>query len=169
MLKRTLNNNFTPGNTKRTFLAVLVTLLVFGFVYVQWAKGGGRVILLSSGSRPVETTNVQHRGGSVARVWKTVPMRVTAYCACSKCCGRYADGITACGHKIQPGDALAAADAQYAFGTEMIVPGYNAGKAVKVLDRGGLIRGNRLDVFFDSHQQALEWGVKYLQVKVLSK
>lgn len=96
-------------------------------------------------------------------------MRVTAYCPCSRCCGRYADGITACGHKIQSGDAFAAAGAQYSFGTEMITPGYNNGEPVKVLDRGAAISGDRLDVFFDSHQQALDWGVRYLQVKVLSK
>lgn len=98
--------------------------------------------------------------------WRTVLMRVTAYCPCEKCCGEYADGITACGHKIRPGDAFVAADRRYSFGTEMLVPGYNNGQMVKVLDRGGAIRGDRLDVFFHSHEQALKWGVKYLDVKV---
>lgn len=93
-------------------------------------------------------------------------MRVTAYCPCSECCGQYADGMTACGHKIRPGDAFVAADKQYSFGAEMVVPGYNNNQPVKVLDRGGAIKGDRLDVFFDSHQQALEWGVKYLDVRV---
>ncbi|NIU84285.1 MAG: hypothetical protein GWN64_12635, partial [Candidatus Thorarchaeota archaeon] len=37
---------------------------------------------------------------------EAIDMRVTAYCPCSKCCGKYADGITASGHKIQPGDAF---------------------------------------------------------------
>jgi len=50
----------------------------------------------------------------------------------------------------------------------MIVPGYNNSKPVKVLDRGYAIRGNRIDVFFDSHQKARKWGVKYLPVKVLT-
>jgi 3D (Asp-Asp-Asp) domain-containing protein len=93
-------------------------------------------------------------------------MRVTAYCPCRRCCGRYADGITACGHKIQPGDCFVAADKRFPFGTEITVPGYNSGSRVKVLDRGGAIRGNRLDVFFNSHSKALKWGVKYLDVKV---
>jgi 3D (Asp-Asp-Asp) domain-containing protein len=74
--------------------------------------------------------------------------------------------MTACGHVIEAGDTFVAADKRYAFGTEMIVPGYSQGRAVKVLDRGGAIQGNRVDVFFPSHQEALEWGVKYLDVKV---
>jgi 3D (Asp-Asp-Asp) domain-containing protein len=48
----------------------------------------------------------------------------------------------------------------------MIVPGYNNSRPVEVLDRGGAIRGNRLDVFFDSHWEARQWGVKHLPVKV---
>jgi 3D (Asp-Asp-Asp) domain-containing protein len=67
---------------------------------------------------------------------------------------------------IQPGDVFAAADRRYSFGTQMIVPGYNNGRAVEVLDRGGVIRGERLDVFFHSHQEALNWGVRYLDVKI---
>jgi len=101
--------------------------------------------------------------------WQTVRMRVTAYCPCPKCCGKYSDGETACGHKIRPGDTFAAADKRYSFGTEMIIAGYQNGQPVKVLDRGGAIRGNRLDVFFHTHEEALEWGVKYLDVKVRRK
>ena len=101
--------------------------------------------------------------------WHTVRMRVTGYCPCSKCCGKYADGITACGHKIRPGDTFVAADRRYSFGTEMVIEGYNNGQPIKVLDRGGAIRGNKLDVFFHTHKEALQWGVKYIDVKVHSK
>ena len=98
--------------------------------------------------------------------WRTVRMRVTGYCPCPKCCGEYSDGITANGHRIRPGDTFVAADKRYAFGTEMIIPGYSNSQVVKVLDRGGAIRGNKLDAFFPTHQAALEWGVKYLDVQV---
>lgn len=98
--------------------------------------------------------------------WQTIQMRVTAYCPCPKCCGDYSDGITANGHKIRQGDFFVAADKVYPFGTEMIIPGYNSTETVKVLDRGGAIYENRLDVFFPSHQQALNWGVRYLNVKI---
>ncbi len=107
--------------------------------------------------------------GTAGDGWRTVQMRVTAYCPCRQCCGRYSDGNTACMHRIQPGDVFVAADKKYDFGTEMIVPGYNSDRAVKVLDRGGAIKGNRLDVFFGSHRQAVEWGVRYIEVKIRGK
>jgi 3D (Asp-Asp-Asp) domain-containing protein len=95
-------------------------------------------------------------------------MRVTAYCPCRSCCGKNSDRKTASGHEIKRGDTFVAAGRKYPFGTEMIVPGYNNSKPVKVLDRGSTIRDNRLDVFFDSHQKAIKWGVKYLPVTVLT-
>ena len=93
---------------------------------------------------------------------------VSAYCAGPCCCGEFADGITASGHKIQPGDCFVAAPKSIPFGTKLWIPGYNGGKAVAVLDRGGAIKGNKLDVFFggkDGHQKALQFGRQYLQVK----
>ena len=101
--------------------------------------------------------------------WESIRMRVTAYCPCPKCCGEYSDGVTACGHKIRPGDTFVAADRRYSFGTEMLIPGYSNSRPVKVLDRGGAIKGNRLDVFFATHEEALEWGVRHLDIKVRHK
>ncbi|MHC4755447.1 MAG: 3D domain-containing protein [Planctomycetota bacterium] len=101
--------------------------------------------------------------------FQTLQMRVTAYCPCEKCCGQFADGITANGHKIQPGDTFVAADSRYPFETELIIPGYSRSNPVKVLDRGGAIKGNRIDVFFHTHEKALQWGVQYLDVKIRTK
>jgi len=98
--------------------------------------------------------------------WRVVRMKVTAYCPCRKCCGRHADGITACNHRIRPGDVFVAADKRYSFGTEMIIPGYNGNKPVEVKDRGRLIKGNRLDIFFASHERAKKWGTRTLDVLV---
>ena len=118
----------------------------------------GKIISLSA---TVESEKITTPGK-----WKTIPMRVTGYCTCPKCCGRFSDGITASGHKVKAGDVFVAADKKYLFGTEMIIEGYNNSKPVKVLDRGGAIYGNRLDAFFGSHKEALEWGVRYINVKI---
>ncbi len=98
---------------------------------------------------------------------RVVRMKVTAYCPCSKCCGKWADSVTASGHIIKKGDRFVVADKSHPFGTEMYVPGYYR-ETVDVLDRGEAIKGNHIDVYFDSHQEALNWGVKYLDVVILS-
>lgn len=91
---------------------------------------------------------------------------VSAYCPCEKCCGEYADGITASGHVIQAGDKFVAAPKHIPFGTMLEIPGYGT---VPVLDRGGAIKDNKIDTFHDSHEKALVWGRKKLWVKVLSQ
>ncbi len=100
--------------------------------------------------------------------WKPIEANVSAYCCCKKCCGKEpnhpAYGITASGHKVKKGDRLVAADKKYKFGTIFRVEGYNGGKPVKVLDRGGAIKGNKIDLLFDTHQEALNWGRKKMTV-----
>jgi len=100
--------------------------------------------------------------------WQVVKMRVTAYCPCAKCCGKWADGITANGHRIESGETFVAADKAYSFGTELVIPGYNNDNPVKVLDRGKAIVGDKIDVFFPTHQEAKNWGVRNLDVKIKS-
>ena len=99
---------------------------------------------------------------------KTVRMLVTAYCACTKCCGPSARGLTASGKAVTANRGrFVAADAKvFSFGTKLKIPGYNNGQQVEVLDRGGAIKGNHLDVFFSSHQKAMEWGKRWLDVTV---
>ena len=92
--------------------------------------------------------------------------KVTAYCPCEICCGGWSDGFTASGHKIKYGDRFIAADRNIPFNTMMVVLGYNDNNPVPVLDRGRAIKENRIDVFFNTHQEALEWGVRWLKVEM---
>ena len=102
---------------------------------------------------------------SASQQYTEVEMEVTAYCGCEKCCGEYADGITASGYEIRLGDKLVAAPSTFEFGTEMYIPGYGISS---VKDRGGAIQGNRLDVYFSTHEEALQWGRRKLMVQVFS-
>jgi 3D (Asp-Asp-Asp) domain-containing protein len=153
-------------NSKTVVAAILLTAVVCVPICIAgavYAKAGGRITLLSATVTEIDNSvgTPEQSGG-----WQTVQMRVTAYCPCERCCGKYSNGQTACSHEIRPGDAFVAADKKYPFGTEMLIAGYNNAEPVKVLDRGGAIHGKRLDVFFGSHEEALKWGVKYLDVKV---
>jgi 3D (Asp-Asp-Asp) domain-containing protein len=48
------------------------------------------------------------------------------------------------------------------FGTSLLIDGHE----YIVQDRGGAIQGNRIDVYFDSHQEALVFGVQYKEIFV---
>lgn len=52
----------------------------------------------------------------------------------------------------------------YSFGTKIEIK--NLGTFV-VEDRGGAINGNKLDIYFDTHQEALNWGRRTVYVKVI--
>ena len=98
---------------------------------------------------------------------RMVKMLVTAYCPCTKCCGPNANGITANGNYVTYNDGhFVAADSSLPFGTKVIIPGYNA-TPVEVIDRGGAIKGDHIDVFFPTHEQALQWGRRTIEVTIL--
>ena len=77
---------------------------------------------------------------------------LTAYCSCEECCGK-SDGITASGVKARPNHTIAA-PSEFAFGTKLMINGIE----YTVEDRGGAIKDNRIDVYFDSHQEAINFG-----------
>ena len=87
--------------------------------------------------------------------------KITAYCPCSKCCGK-STGRTASGTKATPGRTVAASS-KFAFGTKLNIGGH----VYTVEDRGGAVNGNKIDIFVSSHSEALAWGVRYLPVSVV--
>ncbi|MBX2852381.1 MAG: 3D domain-containing protein [Phycisphaeraceae bacterium] len=96
---------------------------------------------------------------------KTRTMKTTAYSPDERSCGKWADGITASGKSVwMNGGRLVAADRAIPYGTIMTIPGYNYGKPVQVWDRGGKIKGNRLDLLYPTHEIAMQWGVQDLPV-----
>lgn len=87
--------------------------------------------------------------------------KVTAYCSCARCCGK-TNGITASGTRATANHTVAA-PSTFAFGTQMVING----RTYVVEDRGGAIQGNRIDVYMNSHAEAIAWGVRYLDVEVI--
>lgn len=111
-----------------------------------------------------------------------IPLEATGYCKCQECCGwkrnllmqpvyaygpqkgeRKKLGVTASGTKAKPGTIAADTDV-FPFGTRMRIPGYGRGT---VEDRGGAIKGGKIDLFFKTHKQALEWGRQNVTVEVV--
>lgn len=110
-------------------------------------------------------------------------MEVTGYCNCGICCswerswmglgppvhssgpnkGKPKEvGVTASGTKAKHG-TIAADTSVLPFGAVVYVPGYGYGR---VEDRGGAIKGNKLDLWFSAHEAAKRWGRKRMKVRV---
>jgi 3D (Asp-Asp-Asp) domain-containing protein len=94
---------------------------------------------------------------------------VTAYTAYEESTGKTPDhpafGITASGRRVQAG-VTAACPRELPFGTWLEIEG--VGKR-RCDDRGGAIRGNRLDIYIPDKADALEFGRKRLKVRILNE
>ena len=108
--------------------------------------------------------NTTSRGDVESRKDNSVYIKftATAYCGCAKCCGK-STGKTASGTTATAGRTVAMSSS-YSFGTKIEIQGMGT---YIVEDRGGAIKGNRIDIFFSNHQKALDFGRKTVYLKVL--
>ena len=97
---------------------------------------------------------------------ETVQMEVlaTAYCGCVQCCGK-SDCITATGTRATEGRTIAADPRVIPYGTHVLINGHE----YIVEDCGGAINGNRIDIYFESHKDALQFGVQTVTIEILQK
>ena len=87
--------------------------------------------------------------------------KLTGYCRCVKCCGK-SDGITSTGTKAKAGRTIAVDSSIIPYGSKVKINK----KEYVAEDCGGAIKNNKIDIFFDSHEEALEFGVKYADVYI---
>jgi len=135
----------------------------------RWlAQRGARSSFIDRDRVRADLLGTRSYNGRPIRAAYTLRMRVTAYSPDERSCGDSADGITASGYSVfTNGGSLVAADPKVLpLGSLLSVPGYDAGSVVPVLDVGGAIKGNRLDVLFPTHDVAMAWGVQDLEVTV---
>lgn len=126
----------------------------------------------SSGERTATTNPATTASTSLAKKVAGITPKVktfntSAYCSCSKCCGK-TNGITASGAKATAWYTVAAGRG-YKIGTVIYIPALknkpNGGWFV-VQDRGGAISNSKLDVYLGSHSAALQYGRKTLEAYV---
>jgi 3D (Asp-Asp-Asp) domain-containing protein len=97
--------------------------------------------------------------------------KLTAYCSCSKCCGKWANNrpldeygneivIGSIGERLTAGYSIAVDPNVIPYKTEVIINGIT----YKAQDCGGGIKNNDIDVYFDNHEDALDFGVQYAEV-----
>jgi len=88
---------------------------------------------------------------------------VTAYCPCSKCCGKWSGCPTASG-KMPVAGVTVAGPRSIQFGTRVWIEGVG----VRVVqDRLARKYDGRFDLYFATHAEALRFGKRSLKVKVL--
>lgn len=140
------------------FLAVL--LILFAVLTVKTTgqpyKGEPPVVEdnLPGEDKPAEGCAVLNIGEPLGE------FKLTAYCPCMKCCGK-TDGITATGTTATEGRTIAVDPRVIPYGsTVTIYFSDGASHTYTAEDCGGAIQENRIDVFFDNHQTALQFGVQ---------
>lgn len=102
--------------------------------------------------------------------------KLTAYCSCEICCGKWANNrpldengneivYGSIGERLKEGYSIAVDPSVIAYNSKVIINN----KVYEAQDCGGAIKGNRIDVYFSSHEDALEFGVEYAEVFLLPK
>lgn len=85
--------------------------------------------------------------------------KLTAYCPCEKCCGTNT-GKTATGTMATQGRTIGVNPKDIPYGTVVEIDG----REYVAEDTGGAIGHNHIDIFFENHADALDFGVQYADV-----
>ena len=96
----------------------------------------------------------------LARSHKLEDVTVTHYCTCAKCCGK-SDGITASGRRATPGVSVAVDPSIIPLGSTVIAD-YGDGVLhyYRADDTGGAVKGRHIDLCLNSHEAAIQAGVR---------
>ena len=131
--------------------------IIYGTVYDKDAVWATRIL----------DDNYAVAGGGIGEVNATQEMygtdlgnfTITYYCACEICCNK-ADGITATGTPVIEGQTIAVDPSVIPYGTKVIIGGH----VFTAEDCGGAIKKNHIDVYVNSHEEALALGVTNAEV-----
>lgn len=97
-----------------------------------------------------------------SRGTRTLTLVATGYCSCAKCNYPYGGQPSYLGYPLKRG--IVAVDPRVIpMGTRLYIEGYGSAIAA---DQGNAIKGNRIDLCFSTHQEALNWGIKTVRVTV---
>lgn len=102
--------------------------------------------------------------------------RLTAYCSCELCCGKWANNrpvdengneivYGSIGERLREGYSIAVDPNVIPYRSKVIING----NVYEAQDCGGAIKGNRIDVYHESHGAALDFGVQYVEVFIVSE
>jgi 3D (Asp-Asp-Asp) domain-containing protein len=125
-----------------------------------------KVLIPAKEAKVIEGTALKqklYRLSKRARVWKTLTLEATAYYPGPEDTWPYASGTTASG--LKAGYGVAAVDPRFIrLKTPLYVEGYGYALAADV---GGAIKGRKIDLCFDTYEEAVQFGRKKIKVYLL--
>lgn len=87
--------------------------------------------------------------------------KLTAYCPCQECSEGYGRS-TATGARARANHTIAVDPNVIKYGTKVVINGVT----YTAEDCGGGVKGNHIDIFFNTHAEVERFGVKYKKVKI---
>ena len=149
---------------------VLAVVLIFAFIVFMWwlvsvpqASENNEHETAQIVENSVEIVeNVDFEIETTEKPYTEKEMIITAYCPCTKCCGK-TNGITASGTKAKQGRTVAVDPRYIPYGTEIIIDG----QTYIAEDCGGAIKGDRIDIYFESHSEAVSFGKQTKIVRIV--
>lgn len=100
--------------------------------------------------------------------------KITGYCSCKICCNSWSNNrpkdkygndivVGAIGEELKAGYSIAVDPETIPYNSKVMINGH----IYEAQDCGGAIKGNRIDIYFSSHQEAINHGVQYAEVFIL--
>lgn len=129
---------------------------------------------IQTNNTTIETeTDKEDDSNQVVEIVSLGNFKLTAYCSCEICCGKWANNrpvdkngneivYGAIGERLREGYSIAVDPSVIPYKTEVVINGH----IYKAQDCGGAIKGNRIDVYFEDHNDALEFRVQYTEVYI---
>lgn len=96
-------------------------------------------------------------------VGKKFTINASAYTAAADECGK-SDGITSSGLKVTEKRTLAC-PANFPFGAKMKIEGMGE---YRCEDRGGAIKGNHVDIYMETKEEAFAFGRQHLEAEIVN-
>jgi len=113
-------------------------------------------VMIINIEEPPETTEVEPEWVSLGT------FQLTAYCDCRKCNGKWYGYPTAAGTEYVEGRTIAVWKNQIPLGSKVVINGHE----YIAEDTGTAIKANCIDVYLDSHERAIQFGIQYAEVFV---
>ncbi len=154
---------------RNCLLSVAIGLLIANLFALNECKDLIDALAVEINAEPVvevvKLTNVVEVPVYETETMLLTTVTATAYCPCAQCCGEWSDGITASGTTALEGRTIAVDPSAIPLGSDILING----SWCVAEDTGGAIKGDRIDIYFDSHDEALAFGVQEITIGIILK